>query len=107
MPASASPERYGLALAKRSRRSSKWYVTSRIFLRSRIVGPNSNTLHRTDRIYGILQTILAIHPRHVFSILLGFAAVTTGMRAQAPPATRPVILHAARLLDIEAGRILT
>jgi imidazolonepropionase-like amidohydrolase len=50
---------------------------------------------------------LAIHPRHVFSILLGFATVTTGTSAQAPPATRPVILHAARLLDIEAGRILT
>ena len=29
------------------------------------------------------------------------------MPAQTPPASHPVVLHAARLLDIEAGRILT
>jgi imidazolonepropionase-like amidohydrolase len=55
----------------------------------------------------ILQTILAI--RYLFCILLGFSArIALGPRAfaQTPPASHPVILHAARLFDIEAGRIL-
>ena len=43
--------------------------------------------------------------RYLFLILLGFLAGVAS--AQTPPASQPVVLHAARLLDIEAGRILT
>jgi imidazolonepropionase-like amidohydrolase len=43
--------------------------------------------------------------RYLFLILLGFLAGAAS--AQPPPASPPVVLHAARLLDIEAGRILT
>ena len=43
--------------------------------------------------------------RYLFLILLGFLAGVAS--AQTPPASHPVVLHAARLLDIEAGRILT
>src|SRR3984957_17775576 len=39
--------------------------------------------------------------------MLGFAAAMPGALAQAPSASHPVILHAARLLDIEGGRILS
>jgi imidazolonepropionase-like amidohydrolase len=43
--------------------------------------------------------------RYLFLILLGFS---TGVASgQTPPASQTVVLHAARLLDIEAGRILT
>jgi imidazolonepropionase-like amidohydrolase len=43
--------------------------------------------------------------RYLFLILLGFLAGVAS--AQTPGASQPVVLHAARLLDIEAGRILT
>jgi imidazolonepropionase-like amidohydrolase len=43
--------------------------------------------------------------RYLFLILLGFLAGVVS--AQTPPASQPIVLHAARLLDIEAGRILT
>jgi imidazolonepropionase-like amidohydrolase len=43
--------------------------------------------------------------RYLFLILLGFLAGVAS--AQTPGAPQPVVLHAARLLDIEAGRILT
>jgi imidazolonepropionase-like amidohydrolase len=43
--------------------------------------------------------------RYLFLLLLGFLAGVAF--AQTPPASHPVVLHAARLLDIEAGRILT
>jgi imidazolonepropionase-like amidohydrolase len=43
--------------------------------------------------------------RKLFLIPLGFLAGVAS--AQTPPAPQPVVLHAARLLDIEAGRILT
>jgi imidazolonepropionase-like amidohydrolase len=43
--------------------------------------------------------------RYLFLILLGFLAGVAS--AQTPPASQPIVLHAARLLDIEAGRILT
>jgi imidazolonepropionase-like amidohydrolase len=55
----------------------------------------------------ILQTILLTQSRSLVCILLGFAAGMPGVLAQAPSAPHPVILHAARLLDIEAGRILS
>jgi imidazolonepropionase-like amidohydrolase len=42
--------------------------------------------------------------RYLFLLLLGFLAGVAA--AQTPPASQPVVLHAARLLDIEAGRIL-
>jgi imidazolonepropionase-like amidohydrolase len=51
----------------------------------------------------ILQITLAI--RYLFLILLGFLAGVAS--AQTPPASQPIVLHAARLLDIEAGHILT
>jgi imidazolonepropionase-like amidohydrolase len=52
---------------------------------------------------GILQIILAY--RYLLLILLG---VSPGVAsAQSPPASQPIVLHAARLLDIEAGRVLT
>jgi imidazolonepropionase-like amidohydrolase len=41
----------------------------------------------------------------LFLILLGFLAGVAS--AQTPPASQTIVLHAARLLDIEAGRILT
>jgi imidazolonepropionase-like amidohydrolase len=43
--------------------------------------------------------------RYLFLLLLGFLAGVAF--AQTPPASHPIVLHAARLLDIEAGRILT
>jgi imidazolonepropionase-like amidohydrolase len=43
--------------------------------------------------------------RYLFLILLGFLAGVAS--AQTPPASQPIVLHAARLLDIEAGRMLT
>jgi imidazolonepropionase-like amidohydrolase len=43
--------------------------------------------------------------RYLFLILLAFLAGVAS--AQTPPASQPVVLHAARLLDIEAGRILS
>jgi imidazolonepropionase-like amidohydrolase len=43
--------------------------------------------------------------RYLFLILLGFLAGIAS--AQTPGVSQPVVLHAARLLDIEAGRILT
>jgi imidazolonepropionase-like amidohydrolase len=43
--------------------------------------------------------------RYLFLILLGFLAGVAS--AQTPPASQSIVLHAARLLDIEAGRILT
>jgi imidazolonepropionase-like amidohydrolase len=43
--------------------------------------------------------------RYLFLILLGFLAGVAS--AQTPPASQPIVLHPARLLDIEAGRILT
>ena len=43
--------------------------------------------------------------RYLFLLLLGFLAGVAV--AQTPPASQPVVLHAARLLDIEAGRVLT
>ncbi len=42
--------------------------------------------------------------RYLSPILLGFLAGVAS--AQTPPAAQPIVLHAARLLDIEAGRIL-
>ncbi len=42
--------------------------------------------------------------RYPFLILLGF--LTGVASAQTPPASQPIVLHAARLLDIEAGHIL-
>jgi imidazolonepropionase-like amidohydrolase len=45
--------------------------------------------------------------RGLFCILLGFAAGTPGALAQTPAPSHPVVLHAARLLDIEAGRVLS
>jgi imidazolonepropionase-like amidohydrolase len=42
--------------------------------------------------------------RYLFLILLGFLAGVAS--AQTPPASHPIVIHAARLLDIEAGRIL-
>jgi imidazolonepropionase-like amidohydrolase len=51
----------------------------------------------------ILQIILAT--RYMFFLLLGSLAGAAS--AQTPPASQPIVLHAARLLDIEAGRILT
>jgi imidazolonepropionase-like amidohydrolase len=39
----------------------------------------------------------------LFTIVL---ILSWGATAQAPPATRPIVLHAARLLDVETGRIL-
>jgi imidazolonepropionase-like amidohydrolase len=50
---------------------------------------------------------LATQSRSLVCILLGFAAGVPGALAQTPPAPHPVILHAARLLDIEAGRIVS
>jgi imidazolonepropionase-like amidohydrolase len=52
---------------------------------------------------GILQIILTY--RYLFLILLGSLAAVAS--AQSPPASQPIVLHAARLLDIEAGRVLT
>ncbi|MGB8538546.1 MAG: amidohydrolase family protein [Acidobacteriaceae bacterium] len=43
--------------------------------------------------------------RYLSLILLGSLGGVAS--AQAPPASQPIVLHAARLLDIEAGRILT
>jgi imidazolonepropionase-like amidohydrolase len=43
--------------------------------------------------------------RYLFLVPLGFLAGVAS--AQPPPAAQPIVLHAARLLDIEAGRILT
>jgi imidazolonepropionase-like amidohydrolase len=43
--------------------------------------------------------------RNLFLVPLAFLAGVAS--AQTPPASQPVVLHAARLLDIEAGRILT
>jgi imidazolonepropionase-like amidohydrolase len=43
--------------------------------------------------------------RYLFLLLPGFLAGVAF--AQTPPASHPIVLHAARLLDIEAGRILT
>jgi len=43
--------------------------------------------------------------RYLFLVLLGFSAGIAS--AQTSPASQPIVLHAARLLDIEAGRILT
>jgi imidazolonepropionase-like amidohydrolase len=43
--------------------------------------------------------------RYLFLLLLGFLAGVAF--AQTPPASHPTVLHAARLLDIEAGRVLT
>ena len=50
---------------------------------------------------------MATHSRSLICILLGFAAGVPGALAQTPPAAPPVVLHAARLLDIEAGRIVS
>jgi imidazolonepropionase-like amidohydrolase len=50
----------------------------------------------------ILQIILAT--RYPFLVLLGFLA--GGASAQTPAASQPIVLHASRFLDIEAGRIL-
>jgi imidazolonepropionase-like amidohydrolase len=63
----------------------------------------------------MLQTILAIHPIHnrydrVAALILGFAVtILCGPRvlAQVPATSHPVVLHAARLLDIEGGRMLS
>jgi imidazolonepropionase-like amidohydrolase len=43
--------------------------------------------------------------RYLFPILFGFLAGVAS--AQTPPASQPIVLHATRLLDIEAGRVLT
>jgi imidazolonepropionase-like amidohydrolase len=43
--------------------------------------------------------------RYLFLLPLGFLAGVAS--AQTSPASQPIVLHAARLLDIEAGRILT
>ncbi|MEA2259200.1 MAG: hypothetical protein QOJ51_2025, partial [Acidobacteriaceae bacterium] len=43
--------------------------------------------------------------RYLFLILPGLLAGVAS--AQSPPASQPIVLHAARLLDIEAGRVLT
>ena len=45
-----------------------------------------------------------MHSRYSFCVLLGLAI---GAGAQTQPASHPVILHAARLLDIEGGRIVS
>jgi imidazolonepropionase-like amidohydrolase len=45
-----------------------------------------------------------MHNRYFFCILLGLAI---GAGAQTQPTSNPVLLHAARLLDIEAGRIVS
>ncbi len=42
--------------------------------------------------------------RYLFLILPGLLAGVAS--AQSPPASQPIVLHAARLLDIEAGRVL-
>jgi imidazolonepropionase-like amidohydrolase len=43
--------------------------------------------------------------RYLFLLPLGFLAGVAS--AQTSPASQPIVLHASRLLDIEAGRILT
>jgi imidazolonepropionase-like amidohydrolase len=55
----------------------------------------------------ILQAILTIYSRPLICILLVFASAMPGSLAQTPPASHPVVLHAARLLDIEGGRIVS
>jgi imidazolonepropionase-like amidohydrolase len=52
----------------------------------------------------ILQADLIMHRQFFFCILL---ALVSGAGAQTPPPGHPVLLHAARLLDIEAGRIVS
>jgi imidazolonepropionase-like amidohydrolase len=42
-----------------------------------------------------------------FCLLLSTAVALSNALAQAPAASHPVVLHAARLLDIEAGKIVT
>jgi imidazolonepropionase-like amidohydrolase len=82
---------------------------------------HSNTVRRVQiraliiRAPDILQTILAIHPilnryDRSTALVLGFAvAISCGPRApaQIPAASHPLVLHAARLLDIEGGRMLS
>jgi imidazolonepropionase-like amidohydrolase len=41
------------------------------------------------------------------AVLLAFLPLVPVSRAQAPAAAHPLILHAARLLDIEAGKVIT
>jgi imidazolonepropionase-like amidohydrolase len=74
---------------------------------------HSNTLRRA-RICApdILQTTLANDHRYNrgIALVLAFAAaIAFGARAlaQAPVVSHPLVLHAARLLDIESGRLLT
>jgi imidazolonepropionase-like amidohydrolase len=48
--------------------------------------------------------------RNLLRIVIGFSAgIALGPHAsaQTPPPSQPVVLHAARLLDVDAGRILT
>jgi imidazolonepropionase-like amidohydrolase len=40
-------------------------------------------------------------------LLVGLAAFASGVLAQSPSPASPVVLHAARLLDIEAGRVIS
>jgi imidazolonepropionase-like amidohydrolase len=75
--------------------------------------------HNPDILQAILTTLTRYQPihrsgsgpkrRYVSRILLGFAcAVPLPVAlAQAPAPSHPVLLHAARLLDIEDGRMLT
>jgi imidazolonepropionase-like amidohydrolase len=73
---------------------------------------HSNTLRRAqNRAPDILQTILANHQTcdRFITLILAFAAgiaFVPHTLAQLPATSHPVILHAARLLDIEGGRIL-
>jgi imidazolonepropionase-like amidohydrolase len=50
---------------------------------------------------------LAIDTRQLFCILASLAAAAGAVGRAQTPSPHPVVLHAARLLDIEAGRILT
>jgi imidazolonepropionase-like amidohydrolase len=73
---------------------------------------HSNTLRRAQiRAPDILQTILANYHRYNrgTALTLAFAAgiaFASRALAQAPPVSHPLVLHAARLLDIEGGRLL-
>jgi imidazolonepropionase-like amidohydrolase len=48
-----------------------------------------------------------MHSRHLFCILAGLAAGIGPIAQAQTSASHPVVLHAARLLDIETGRILS
>jgi imidazolonepropionase-like amidohydrolase len=67
---------------------------------------HSNTHRRWP---DILQAIFAMQPRyhHICRVILAGLVLAPLALAQTPAASHPVVLHAARLLDIETGRIVT